>query len=592
MQAPWKKLENETGFPFYFNDITQQKQWDHPKFIEVKHVIDDCNYVKYSKYRAALKFRALQKILFMEDVTLSTVLGVFAKHQLGTNESSLCLESYDLEAVLFDIYFAASKQNNKSFDVDFAVELMQNFLYNIYDKERQVKLQVSSTKLALALLLDCELSELHNLIFSLCADHNSCVTRLRLQSLLAKLVDVFVFMHEDVSFGQHLINSTIENCFSNSPGLVGLCENNFIAWLEEAPQLFSWIPVLYRIKSSELVIHSTKCSTCKASPLFGLMYRCMKCSKYTQCQRCFLTGRCNNSHKLSHSMREYCTSEATSKEFNFKFIKKLCGLMPCSVKLNETDNGVVATKFPSPDKNFLQKSLNAGLLGVESAVNPPHTQLQLIIRQLELQNRELHKILFGAYNEKEIRKHLEEHKVEVAAQIHKLKILRECLHSGVQAPPKNSLESTPMVGIFKYPKRSDLENMLSPIIQTSECNEKSGTQQALFTCGNIKEVTQESLPYSVNDISTWIKNQPTSSKGDMEAVVRNSPVRELHNDLDDALAKLQQILANNFTLDESLGTIDNDHLKHAVSEVEGMLTSFIDNVESSRASSVQPFKQA
>lgn len=68
---------------------------------------------------------------------------------------------------------------------------------------------------------------------------------------------------------------------------------------------------------------------------------------------------------------------------------------------------------------------------------------------------------------------------------------------------------------------------------------------------------------------------------------RKSPVRELHNDLDDALAKLQQILANNFSLDESLGHIDNTNLKYAVSEVEGMLTSFIDGVETSRGSSVR-----
>lgn len=98
-----------------------------------------------------------------------------------------------------------------------------------------------------------------------------------------------------------------------------------------------------------------------------------------------------------------------------------------------------------------------------------------------------------------------------------------------------------MIGVCKYQKRTDLENMLSPIIQISECNENS----SLFVCDN----TQESLPYSVNDISTWIKNQPTSSKSDEEALVRKSPVGELHNDLDDALAKLQQILANNFTLD-------------------------------------------
>lgn len=72
---------------------------------------------------------------------------------------------------------------------------------------------------------------------------------------------------------------------------------------------------------------------------------------------------------------------------------------------------------------------------------------------------------------------------------------------------------------------------------------------------------------------------------------RKSPIREFHNDLDEALAKLQQILANNFSLDESLCHIDNANLKHAVSEVEGMLTSIIDSVEHSRGSSVRSHHQ-
>lgn len=74
---------------------------------------------------------------------------------------------------------------------------------------------MSATKLVLALLSEGELSELYNILFHLCADHNNCVTRLRLQSLLAKFVEMSMFMHEDVNFGQHLINSTIEHCFSN-----------------------------------------------------------------------------------------------------------------------------------------------------------------------------------------------------------------------------------------------------------------------------------------------------------------------------------------------------------------------------------------
>lgn len=73
-------------------------------------------------------------IFSVEEVPLTIISGVFERHRLGTNESSLCLESCDLEAVLTDIYFAANKQNHTNTDIDFATELMLNFLYNVYDK--------------------------------------------------------------------------------------------------------------------------------------------------------------------------------------------------------------------------------------------------------------------------------------------------------------------------------------------------------------------------------------------------------------------------------------------------------------------------
>lgn len=70
----------------------------------------------------------------MDEIPISMINGIFEKHRLGANEASLHLESYDLEAILADIYFAGNKQNHTNTDIDFATELMQNFLYNVYDK--------------------------------------------------------------------------------------------------------------------------------------------------------------------------------------------------------------------------------------------------------------------------------------------------------------------------------------------------------------------------------------------------------------------------------------------------------------------------
>lgn len=70
----------------------------------------------------------------MDEVPLTVIAGVFERHRLGINESSLALESVDLESVLTDIYFAANKQSHTNTDIDFATELILNFLFNVYDK--------------------------------------------------------------------------------------------------------------------------------------------------------------------------------------------------------------------------------------------------------------------------------------------------------------------------------------------------------------------------------------------------------------------------------------------------------------------------
>lgn len=70
----------------------------------------------------------------VEGISLFTIIGIFERHRLGTNESSLCLEYCDLEAILSDIYFASNKKNLTNIDIDLATELMINFLYNVFDK--------------------------------------------------------------------------------------------------------------------------------------------------------------------------------------------------------------------------------------------------------------------------------------------------------------------------------------------------------------------------------------------------------------------------------------------------------------------------
>lgn len=53
----------------YFSELTKEKVWDHSKFSEIGQRLNECNYVKYSMYRVALKVRALQSTLFSKYIS-------------------------------------------------------------------------------------------------------------------------------------------------------------------------------------------------------------------------------------------------------------------------------------------------------------------------------------------------------------------------------------------------------------------------------------------------------------------------------------------------------------------------------------------
>jgi len=246
-------------------------------------------------------------------------------------------------------------------------------------------------------------------------------------------------------------------------------------------------------------------------------------------------------------------------------------------------------------------------------------QLQVVIRQLELQNRELQQmVVFNNSNDKEMKKYLEEHRLHVATQIQKLKILKDYLETAKptivnRTQTLKRMESTPLVSNTKVMQRGIGLDMFSPIGQITECSTNAGqtfdecssswhdnrdaVDSATHTRNFVLSSTNSMPSYSLRDISSWIGGHPTSNtdifqessdsvNSDSSSQTHKSPVHEMHSDLDEVLAKLQQILANNFMLDESLGNTDNGQLKSAVTEVEGMLTSLIDGVESTKANSV------
>lgn len=107
-------------------------------------------------------------------------------------------------------------------------------------------------------------------------------------------------------------------------------------------------------------------------------------------------------------------------------------------------------------------------------------------------------------------------------------------------------------------RRSPEINLLSPICL--DLKESSSLNDTNMNMTAINETTDLSMvPYSIKDITCWVGGNPESNlkeilneEAEMEKkkqIERGPSVKENHADLDEVLAKLQQILANNFILD-------------------------------------------
>ncbi|KMQ95552.1 isoform b [Lasius niger] len=126
--------------------------------------IQGCNAIRYTSYRTAAKMQILHKELNMQHVQLELIAGVFERHRLSITENCVNLDSSEIEDVLSDIYFAAQKESNFNFDVDFVTKLATNYILNTFDKQSTGNILVFSVKVALVLLSNV----VHNIRCSSC----------------------------------------------------------------------------------------------------------------------------------------------------------------------------------------------------------------------------------------------------------------------------------------------------------------------------------------------------------------------------------------------------------------------------------------
>ncbi|KAK0095849.1 hypothetical protein PV326_007215 [Microctonus aethiopoides] len=608
---------------------------------DVMEEIKNCNAIRYPSYRTAAKIQILHKKLHMQYVPLKHIIGVFERHKLSVTENSVTLDETEIEDVISDIYFAAQKETNVDFDVDYVTKLSVNCVLCTFTNRRKVS--VFSIKVLLTLLSCGNLHEKYEYWYQLLADHNACLSKAALHMMLMNLCKVTEFIGESVAFGSHLVQSNIDKCFIESQGCLGVSKMELRLWLMQDPSILSWVATFHRLKSAENIVHKIKCSSCKVDPLRGPCFSCLKCARYHQCQNCFFFGKISNKHKLKHPVKEYCNQTSTRQHSAqiVNLIKNKLRLCPTQASLPSISPSPDAISYFNGEDRSLDTISLASTLTREKVTSDPQKELSSIINHLEQENKQLQielREICGSRAER-----LQRHRQTIESQLHRLKILKKYLFNRPQRV--NRVQSTPMLPTLPMNSRflTLPEFQLSPIgrqdnnrKQTTLKNNKSGANQSMYDSQYEYSNTDGELTSSVNvpqssaiELSTWmggnrtsidqqegdfskwlnrsncnlvdtkysVKSLDTNSCGDSPTSVqrdntpstlqrpdkhsRHSSLQNIQGDLNDILNRLQNMVANDCLLEaESFSANDNCQLKRAATEMEDLLTGLIEGMES------------
>ncbi|KAK9972866.1 hypothetical protein ABG768_023628 [Culter alburnus] len=270
--------------------------------------IEGLNEVRPAVYRAALKLRSLQKLCQLHLVSLQDLHPVLNTSCSGDPMISLAQE--DVQQLLEELFQSISHELPGQ-AVPEATDQTSRLLFKLFDREKTGVILLRSVEAALIALCGDTLSAKQRALFRLAESYSGnqesdggSISRSALRVLLEDLSQVPAVVQENHVFGH--AEAAVSSCFS---GVISahVTEEHFIGWLQSEPRLLLWLSTLYRISVSEAVQHRVRCHVCKAFPITGLRYRCLKCLNVHLCQSCFLTERRSRKHKPSHPVLEYCT---------------------------------------------------------------------------------------------------------------------------------------------------------------------------------------------------------------------------------------------------------------------------------------------
>ncbi|CAH2089782.1 unnamed protein product [Euphydryas editha] len=615
----WKKIENDAGYPCYIDETNGNQSYDHPQFSKIMESLEEYNEIKYSAYRIAFKIFALQRNLQVPPLRISS--GVFARHQLSLSESSLSLDTAELEAVLADIYFAAEKEGLFSGDVDLTVDLLINLLLNVYDKDRKAPIRVLAAKTLLILLSEEPITEKWLALANCSADHNGCVSPKRLAALLVHVMALPKYLGCQCDY----LQSDVDSCFEKSAGMLGESARGVAAWGAARCASARWLAALCRLAASRAAVCACAdtCAACGAPLAQVLKFKCSKCNVFF-CENCYLYDKDLTKvpgHKKTHLVQEITEGEIKPPEC-LSFMKGMKRFFFCTKKKKKSSKKIRKNiDKPSNSGSIRLKEKPAmftSTVGKASGnKNNPAVTLQDVITQLENENKAIkdltEQLEAVVKNDNiDLKAKVDEHYKQISTQINRLKMLKDNLLNTQNLPSESENDKN------ERPQAFDLFSPIPVVEEKSKVTEniknqprvlsmdsgnfsvtsKPDSQNLLTMSGDalkpvVVHATSDSIStVSMNDMSNWYNETETTSRptvgnlssteqryaADLASVANgNRKVRDLNADLDAVLDRLQQILTHNFAMDDSC--FDNTQLRETANEMEGLLGSLIRGVE-------------
>lgn len=275
-------------------------------------------------------------------ISYRIALSVIQKHKKIQAAQSESISPHQLTAIINDIFYASERSglfiDKQDFQLENAVSILSNFLWNVFDRNRSQNITIMELKLSFLILCHIEPSNAYHAImdshFEIVKDFNRNITKPRFEEFVNIFGKILSYLGEPIYFEQKVISDILSESFSSSPGFNGISQDVFYnLWLSHQSTKFSSYTNIFllmiRFEKSESIVHQTECYACKKFPIIGLRYKCQKCN-ISLCFLCFSKGFTSKSHSLGHRFYELSSCEKDHSAFCAIFTKVLSLFRPKS----------------------------------------------------------------------------------------------------------------------------------------------------------------------------------------------------------------------------------------------------------------------